>query len=120
MGALMEKLNQEDLMFLKIIKLYCFLFFLTMSTPLYAHQFMNPLCSKKFVGEVDRVEAAEAPIHTLSKDTVVFKVKESIKGDVANVERVKLLKFGPVKVKEGKDYIVHLEKGSICLIQEQK
>ncbi|MBL7664557.1 MAG: hypothetical protein JNM93_05445 [Bacteriovoracaceae bacterium] len=97
------------------------LFFIALSalsTPGYSVQFMNENCPKKFIGQVSEIREPEAAIGRMSRDTVVFTVKEKIKGDVSDQEEIELLKYGPIKVKTGADYVVHVDNGSICVLKE--
>ncbi len=100
--------------------IYVFIVNLTLlSSNAFSTQFTHSSssCSKKFEGVVEQVLEPEAPVHNFSKRTVIFKVSKKLKGVIADVEQVKLLKFGPVSVEKGQIYEVQLEKESICSIQ---
>ena len=53
----------------------------------------------------------------LSKQTIVFAIEETIKGAVSDTLEVELLKFGPLVVEIGKEYLVQVNKGKLCWLE---
>ncbi len=55
----------------------------------------------------------------LAKQTIVFSVEQALKGKVQAREElaVELLKYGPVKVEAGQEYVVQLNQGKLCWIE---
>lgn len=76
-------------------------------------------CPTHFRAIASEVSAVQDGEHALSKSEVKFEVSEAIKGTHLNETlSVEILKFGPLKVEQGKEYLVQLDKGKLCWIEE--
>ena len=76
-------------------------------------------CPTQFRGIASEVSASQDGEHALSKAEVKFEVFDAIKGTQPKESlTVEILKFGPLKVEQGKDYLVQLDKGKLCWIEE--
>lgn len=76
-------------------------------------------CPTQFRALASEVSAFQEGEHALSKAQVKFEVFDAIKGVRADESlSVEILKFGPLKVEQGKEYLVQLDKGKLCWIEE--
>jgi len=76
-------------------------------------------CPTQFRAIASEISAVQEGEHALSKSEVKFEVFEAIKGSQPDqVLNVEILKFGPLKVEQGKEYLVQLDKGKLCWIEE--
>lgn len=76
-------------------------------------------CPTQFRALASEVSAVQEGEHALSKAEVQFQVFDAIKGvEVDESLKVEILKFGPLKVEQGKEYLVQLDKGKLCWIEE--
>ena len=74
-------------------------------------------CPTQFRGIASEVIEPEGATSALSKERVVFEVQEAIKGSVAETMEVEFLKFGPLNLEVGKEYVVQLSKGKLCWVE---
>lgn len=76
-------------------------------------------CPTQFRAVASEVSAPQEGEHALSKAQIKFQVFDAIKGASADDSlSVEILKFGPLKVEQGKEYLVQLDKGKLCWIEE--
>ena len=76
-------------------------------------------CPTQFRAIASEVREGEGSQHALSKQKVVFAIEESLKGSViANEDvEVEFLKYGPLNVEVGRQYVVQLNKGKLCWLE---
>lgn len=76
-------------------------------------------CPTQFRAVASVVSSLQEGEHALSKAHIEFEVFDAIKGISADDKpSVEILKFGPLKVEQGKEYLVQLDKGKLCWIEE--
>jgi hypothetical protein len=75
-------------------------------------------CPTQFRAIASEVSESESSEHALSKTHVTFQIEEAIKGsEIDSQHHVELLKFGPVTIEQGKEYLVQLDQGKLCWIE---
>ncbi len=74
-------------------------------------------CPTQFRGIASEIIEPEGATHTLSKQRVVFAVEETIKGLASGNMEVEFLKYGPLVIELGKEYVVQLNKGKLCWLE---
>ena len=76
-------------------------------------------CPTQFRAIASHVNTNHQGEHALSKAEVKFEVFEAIKGSkVDEFLTIEILKYGPLKIEQGKEYLVQLDKGKLCWIEE--
>ncbi len=76
-------------------------------------------CPTQFRAIASEIIEESSAQSALSKQQVVFSVAESIKGNLSvdQTIQVEFLKFGPLIVEAGKEYLVQLNKGKLCWLE---
>jgi len=74
-------------------------------------------CPTQFRAIASEVREPQGPESNFSKQTIVFQVEELLKGSIESSVEVELLKFGPLEVEAGKEYLVQLNKGKLCWLE---
>lgn len=72
-------------------------------------------CPQKFIASVEKIVEEESD-HARSINKVTLLNEETISGEVAEKEEIKVLKFGSIQLEMGERYIVELDKNNICQI----
>ncbi len=75
-------------------------------------------CPQEFIGELKL--KLEGNYNQKGYEIVqyVFKNLETIRGELEDEVIVELLKFGPFKIEESKNYKIQLKNGKICWIEQ--
>jgi hypothetical protein len=73
-------------------------------------------CPNKFVGKVEKIIQAEAPLNPRSTDRVVLKLEEVIRGSVKDHEEIQVLTYSSLKFSPGESYVLELRNGKICSV----
>ena len=73
-------------------------------------------CPNKFVGKVERIIQAEAPLNPRSTDKVILKLEEVIRGSVEDHQEIQVLTYSSLKFTEGESYVLELRNGKICSV----
>jgi hypothetical protein len=76
-------------------------------------------CPTQFRAIASEVKDAEGSESSLSKQLIKFSIEESLKGSLAlnEIVQVELLKFGPLIVEAGREYLVQLNQGKLCWLE---
>jgi len=76
-------------------------------------------CPTQFRAIASEVREDMGAQSALSKQTIVFSIEESLKGNVTVDDKVEvdLLKFGPMVVEAGREYLVQLNEGKLCWLE---
>jgi len=71
-------------------------------------------CPTQFRAIASEIKEPTGAITGYSKLKVVFNVEEKLKGVVDDIMEVEFLKFGPMLIERGKEYVVELNQGKVC------
>lgn len=74
-------------------------------------------CPTQVRAIASEVREPEGATTALSKQTIVFAIEETIKGALSGNLEVELLKFGPLVVEIGKEYLVQVNQGKLCWLE---
>ena len=75
-------------------------------------------CPVKFEGIVDQIIEPLPPLTSRSKMDVGFQVVSKYRGQIGDYYLLKVLKYGPDKFVKGERYLVELNDGLICSIEQ--
>jgi len=73
-------------------------------------------CPNKFVGKVEKIIQAEAPLNPRSTDRVILKLEEVIRGSAQDHEEIEVLTYSTLKFSQGESYVLELRNGKICSV----
>jgi hypothetical protein len=82
------------------------------SLPLYSTTQFGPSCPEKFIGTVINVEDVAAS--TYPKVEISFQVIQTLKGTVTSMQKIQLVKNGPLEFKTGEVYTVDKRDTWLC------
>ena len=76
-------------------------------------------CPTQFRAIASEVREDMGAQSALSKQTIVFSIAEALKGSISVDDKVEvdLLKFGPLVVEAGREYLVQLNQGKLCWLE---